>query len=210
MRLMFQTSQPEMGDVHSYFFVPEQPQQWQAGQSIKIELPGTYEPQERRFTIASAPHEGHIRITTRQTGSSFKNQLAALQPGDVVSAFNIDGDFVWRDHPQPSVFIAMGIGITPYRSMLLARHHAGLPLHAQLMYAARDGFVFKDELDALPAELTTHYVPRRLTAADIPQTNGLIYICGPLAAVDELSEQLLTTIPPEQLVRDWFHGQVHQ
>jgi NAD(P)H-flavin reductase len=52
---------------------------WTAGQSIKLEVPGPYGPLEHRFSISSAPHEGIVAITTRLSGSSYKNSLAALR-----------------------------------------------------------------------------------------------------------------------------------
>jgi len=75
----------------------------------------------RYFTIASSPTETGLRIGIKQYQpmSTYKQVLLQLQPGETIVAEQIDGDFVLpKKIGQPLVFIAGGIGITPFRSML--------------------------------------------------------------------------------------------
>jgi ferredoxin-NADP reductase len=112
MKLRFKETRVEAGDVRSYIFAPEEPLEWIAGQSIRLELPRpTYGVDDRRFTIASAPCEKDIAIATRKGISTFKQTLASVKPGDIVNAYAIEGEFVWGPEERPRLLIAGGIGI---------------------------------------------------------------------------------------------------
>jgi len=77
----------------------------------------------RYFTIASSPTEKDVRIGIRTTDvnpSSFKKALVAMEEGEVVVAGSRSGDFVLpTDTTQKLVFISGGIGVTPFRSMIV-------------------------------------------------------------------------------------------
>lgn len=75
----------------------------------------------RYFTIASAPTEEDVRIGVKfyPEPSSFKNKLAYMSPGSTIVASQRAGDFVLpNNNQQKLVFIAGGIGVTPFRSMI--------------------------------------------------------------------------------------------
>lgn len=75
----------------------------------------------RYFTIASSPAEEQIRIGVKfaQNASSFKKALLLMEKGSQVIASQTDGDFILPNDPTKKlVFIAGGIGITPFRSIL--------------------------------------------------------------------------------------------
>jgi ferredoxin-NADP reductase len=75
----------------------------------------------RSFTVASAPTEDEIRLGVKfyPEASAFKRSLAAMQPGDKIYAAQPAGNFVLPRNPSAKLaFIAGGIGITPFRSML--------------------------------------------------------------------------------------------
>lgn len=75
----------------------------------------------RYFTIASSPTEKDIRVGVKfyPKGSSFKKALMSMKTGDKISASQISGDFVLpKNKNKKLVFIAGGIGITPFRSMI--------------------------------------------------------------------------------------------
>ena len=103
---------------------------------------------ERFFSIASAPHEKHVMVTTRfaPKSSSFKKALRNLRPGDAIEAHDLEGDFVVDDAEKTFVFIAGGIGITPFRAILLDLDYNKKPLNVQLLYANRDNdFPYRKE-----------------------------------------------------------------
>ncbi len=75
----------------------------------------------RTFTISSAPTEEGIAMGVRfyPEASAFKRRLAALQPGDTIVASQLSGEFVLPpERGEKVVFIAGGIGVTPFRSMI--------------------------------------------------------------------------------------------
>lgn len=75
----------------------------------------------RTFTIASSPTEDKLQFGIKfyKPSSTFKKHLSEIKEGDQIIAGNISGDFVLPKNPSiPLVFIAGGIGITPFRSMV--------------------------------------------------------------------------------------------
>ena len=106
----------------------------------------------RTFSIASPPQDaGRLVIATRMTGSALKRSLAEAPLGTPVSIFGPAGDFTLGPDPTPVVFIAGGIGITPFRSMLLDAAARGLPHPITLIYSNRmlEGAPFHEELASL-------------------------------------------------------------
>src|SRR5436190_18570665 len=74
----------------------------------------------RPFTLASAPHEPELMIATRMRNSAFKRALAAAPAGMKLALEGPAGVMVLHaDARRPAVFLAGGIGITPFRSMAL-------------------------------------------------------------------------------------------
>src|SRR5262249_39268098 len=106
----------------------------------------------RPFTLASAPHEPDLMIATRMRDTAFKRVLKAAGPGLRVE---IDGPprglVLHEEVERPAVFLAGGIGITPFLSM--ARHAAknALPHRIVLFYSNRrpEDAAFLEELRAL-------------------------------------------------------------
>lgn len=75
----------------------------------------------RSFTVASAPGENEVRLGARvyDKSSTFKRALSAMQPGDRIFASHLSGNFTLPRNPATKLaFIAGGIGITPFRSMI--------------------------------------------------------------------------------------------
>jgi ferredoxin-NADP reductase len=132
----------EADDVTTFRFVPEPPVSYLAGQYLRYTLPHP-EPDSRGisryFTIASAPSEPFIMLTTRLSspGSTFKQALAALEPGAAVAATGPLGRFVYTQYDTPAVFIAGGIGVTPFRSMLVEWAAQERNSEITLLYANR-------------------------------------------------------------------------
>lgn len=215
MKLALTHKIQETGDIWSFFFEPVEPTPWQAGQSIRLELPRkTWGVEERRFTIASAPHEGHIRITTRLSDSEFKQTLSELKIGSIINGFNIEGSFVWDNSDLNKVFLAAGVGITPFRALISQAAHNKLPLNVSLIYSSRETpALFKDELEAWAKEnqgMALYISSDRIT---LPQTiiwnQSLVYISGPEQMVHDLHHQVsLRGVPSNQLKTDLFTGNV--
>ncbi|WP_213815965.1 FAD-dependent oxidoreductase [Glaciihabitans sp. dw_435] len=106
-------------------FRPQRPLAFSAGQFMEITLAHKGADQRgyrRVFSIASAPSETDVvrfglRVADRS--SSFKTHMLALEPGEIVTATSIGGDFLLpKDPSRPLLMVAGGIGITPYISHL--------------------------------------------------------------------------------------------
>jgi ferredoxin-NADP reductase len=75
----------------------------------------------RYFSIASSPTEKELMVVTKfaEKSSTFKTELKNIKTGQEINAAGPDGDFVLpKDEARPLVFIAGGIGIAPFRSMV--------------------------------------------------------------------------------------------
>jgi ferredoxin-NADP reductase len=220
VQLTLKEKRHEVADVHSFIFEPPEPLTWQAGQFMRYELPHDNEDEkgkERWFTIASPPYEGLAQITTRITDSSFKRALAGMSPGDRITADPPEGDFVWQDTDDRIVFVAAGIGITPYHSILKQRMHDGDSMKATLIYGNRTKeIVFKEEFDRWVVEhpeLNVFYKigvmlnPENLSeiVPDLPKC--LLYLSGPEKMVEDLGEQLSKAgMPKKRIKQDFFPG----
>jgi ferredoxin-NADP reductase len=122
-------------------------------QAVRVALPGVEDPwgAARTFSMSSSPsEEGLISVTCRISDTPFKQALARLRPGDTADVFGPLGLFLF-DPTRPSVFLAGGIGITPFRGMLrfAADRHPELP--RRLLCAARvpEELVFRTDIEAL-------------------------------------------------------------
>jgi ferredoxin-NADP reductase len=121
--VFFVRQQHEAENAHSFFFEPESPMEYQAGQYLRYTLMHSDPDQRglsRTFTLSSFPSEPLLMLTTRMSTppSTFKQALAQLEPGARLETSGPAGRFVYTPTRGPTVFIAGGIGITPVRSIL--------------------------------------------------------------------------------------------
>ncbi len=117
----------------------------------------------RYFTIASSPTEDALRLGVRfyNPGSSFKRALAAIDGRTRMIAGQVAGDFTLPNDPSRKLaFIAGGIGITPYRSMLKYLLDTGQRRDVVLLYANRsaDEIIYRDVLGDAEARLDAKVV----------------------------------------------------
>jgi ferredoxin-NADP reductase len=128
-----------------------------AGQHTVIHLGGDVglegEDREHMFTIASAPHEQELLFATRikDRDSVWKGAVQRLAPGTRVELDAPDGEFVFDDTGQPAVFLTGGIGVTPFRSMLMDLEHRGERRDVTMLYSNKspEEAAFLEELEAL-------------------------------------------------------------
>jgi ferredoxin-NADP reductase len=225
MRLTLINKKKETSDGISFFLKSEIPLKWQAGQFLLYTVYHS-DPDDRTtrryFTIASAPFEEYIMVTTRfvkEKGSTFKHALYNLPIGVAIGAEQPDGDFVIGELPiMEYVFIAGGIGITPYRVILLDLDHRKVPINVTLLYSNRTPeLVYKTELEYLAKKhhtLQIHYLmdPERITeetvkklvpALQIP----IFYVSGPEQMVEAFEKMLPALGILQDRVRlDYFPG----
>lgn len=149
-KVSFIRCQREKEDLYTFLFKPEKAFSWKAGQHgiFTIQHTNISKP-TRPFSLSSAPSEPAIAITTRvsESPSEYKQALMQLKTGDTIEMRGPIGPLYLEDE-VPSLLIAGGIGITPFRSILkqLAEQDTHPPV--RLLYIDSKGtLLFKDELD---------------------------------------------------------------
>jgi len=224
MKLKLTAKRIESPGVVSFIFKPEKPLVWKAGQFLHYVL--NHESTDNRgsdrwFTIASAPYEKHVMLATRlaaKKGSTFKKTLKALKVGGEIEVSDLDGDFVVGDVRQEYVFIAGGIGITPFRSILKQAGHEGKKLRVTMLYANRKHIAaYKREFDAMTKRnphLQIHYLfhPQRIDLKTVRELvpdlkKPIFYVSGPEPMVESIGKMLRKMgVPSKRIKQDWFPG----
>jgi ferredoxin-NADP reductase len=182
--------------------------QFRAGQSMDLTLlnpPETdAEGNSRAFSIASAPFDNDLMIATRMRDTAFKRVLRKASPGLQVKIDHPGGSFVLhRKSEKPAVFLAGGIGITPFLSIIRQAGHDKSPHLIYLFYSNRrpEDAAFLDLLSEatkqnpnfhLIATMTemdkshrewkseTGFINKEMLAKHLPSLQGPIYyLAGP-------------------------------
>lgn len=203
---------------------------YRAGQYVDITLrdpPETdAEGNTRGFSISSAPREDVIMITTRLRDTAFKRVLQHVPLGTDVKIEGPFGDLRLHHADRPAVLLAGGIGITPFRSILVETIGGGaLPYRVVLFYANRrpEDAPFADEFRALAqTDPNLTFVPTMTAVAGSPSDwdgerghidaamlgrhlDGLdkpiFYIAGPAGMVQALQAMLVESGVDEDDVR---------
>lgn len=169
------------------------------GQYLDIELPIK---DTRSFTISSSPTENFLMITTKTGISPFKKAMENLKKREVVTTSHPAGTFT-LDESSPAVFIAGGIGITPFRSTIKYASDKKIATPIALIYSnSDDDFIFKEELtkcEEQAANLKVIYHNSvqhgRLNVTQIEPIvhmygNTIYYLAGPPEMVDEIARML--------------------
>lgn len=148
-----------------------------SNQAIRLSLPGVDDPwgAARTFSLSSSPSEpDQISVTCRISDTPFKQALSRLRPGETAEVFGPLGQFLY-DPSRPTVFLAGGIGITPFRGMLRYAADTGASAPRRLLYSARvpEELVFRSELDELSRSsphLEVHYTVTRPSESSVAWT----------------------------------------
>ena len=132
---------------------------FKAGQNVLLTLTDPSETDSRgpsrTFTIASAPHERGIVVATRMRDTAFKRVLKSAGAGLPVTIDGPNGVMtLHEDAARPAVFLAGGVGITPFLSMARDAAKRKLPHRIRLFYSNRrpEDAAFLEELQALERE----------------------------------------------------------
>ncbi len=214
------------GKIQNFNFFP--------GQYVEWTLPhkNTDSRGNRRyFSIASAPEDDlEIAVKFYPNSSSFKKALFNLDPQKQIIASSLSGDFVLpKKEAMPIVFIAGGVGIAPFASIIKNAINRGKRLNIAVLFAnkRREDIIFEDLLEAARQYgVNTIYtltdvdsIPQdwegergRITASMIQKSipdyeSRLFYISGPapmVKAYQEILRQL--NIDNKDIIVDYFPG----
>jgi ferredoxin-NADP reductase len=204
------------------------------GQYFWVELPDRGREDERglrrHITIVTSPNErGVLGLATRIRDSAFKQTLNELDVGDEVIVEEPKGDFhLPEDTSKEYVFIAGGIGITVFHSMLHYIAEEDLPYRITLLYSNRDreSTAFFDELQEFERSIPGLRIV--FTMTDDPSWEGetrridadfireyedgeladyTYIVSGPPGMVNGVADMLEGEgVPEEQVIRSRFAG----
>jgi predicted ferric reductase len=207
------------GDVISLEMSPIQaPMSYKPGQFIFIQLPGALAQginnEWHPFSIASAPTGGTIGIKVKALGDYSKSLLNAL-PGMTVTVEGAYGRFTYTNFKNTDqIWIAGGIGITPFLSMAQSLHLAQ-NYKVDLYYSVKSeseliGIQKLTELVNMP-NATLRVIPYDtskygfLTPEAITRISGNLvakefFICGPPAMMKSMRKQLVALKVPNSSI----------
>jgi ferredoxin-NADP reductase len=203
----FVKKENDTGNIWSFYFKPPAGFSMKAGEHLLLKL--DHENTDKRGNIrfyspASAPHEDLVRVTTRYFGeesSSFKRAKFAMEAGDTINVMGPIGKFTVNDLSKEYVFIAGGVGITPFRSILLdLDRKSNFPEVSLFYFNSGDEVLFQNDLDKLAENnpnLSIHYLNKESEVPEniIDQVNskkGMFYIAGAPKFVEGQKTRLKT------------------
>ncbi len=185
----------------------------------------------RYFTIASSPADPDLRLGVKfyAPASTFKEKLFSMQPGEQIVASQLAGDFTLpRDLDRKLVFIAGGIGITPFRSMIqhlldtresrdvtilyANKTPADAVYHELLERAQRElgvkvVYAFSDPAAALPRGCVRTITPEVIEREIPDHQDRTFYISGPQGMVTSFKDMLTGMgVGRTQIKTDYFPG----
>jgi ferredoxin-NADP reductase len=224
--------------VVDFYFAPSQRLTFRPGQYLECTLahPNADARGVRRyFTIASSPTEQDIQLGVRfyKRSSTFKTALYGLGGRTKLLGGQIAGDFTLpNDTGRKLVFIAGGIGVTPFRSMLKYLLDTNQRRDIVMLYANRNAndFVYQDVLSEAQSRLGMRAVYTVTNQASVPANwagaRGRIdaqmiqsvvpdyrertfYLSGPPEMVDEHERALRGLgVRRTRIKKDYFSGLV--
>lgn len=236
MVVTLQSKHQEAANLYDFSFSTPNKLQFKPGQYIEWTFTHAHPDQRgirRYFTIASAPEEEslHLGVKITPEGSSFKKALLAMNPGDELIVGQVSGDFVLPENPATKlVFIAGGIGVTPFRSHIQHLIATGQKRDVVLLYACATDkdFVYTDIFDQGRKSfgLQVHYIASdrehvskewsgKVGHIDAKMLNELVpdfrertfYISGPGAMVVAYKKLLNELkVSSNQIKTDYFPG----
>ncbi|MBI2031361.1 MAG: RnfABCDGE type electron transport complex subunit D [Candidatus Levybacteria bacterium] len=223
-------------EVIDFSFVPDKKFTFIPGQYMEWTLPHKNidgRGNRRFFTIASSPGENYIHLGVKfsQDGSSFKRALSSIEKTDTIVASQIAGEFTLpQDANLKLVFIAGGIGITPFRSIIKFLIDTNSRRRITLFYANKisSEIMYEDVFDRAESQLgikivytltDTENVPKdwkgkigrideNMIKKEVPDyKNHYFYLSGPHEMIKSF-EKILTNmgIDRKMIKTDYFPG----
>jgi ferredoxin-NADP reductase len=184
----------------------------------------------RHISVVTSPTDrGVLGLCTRLRDSAFKRSLVELPAGTEVEVEQPKGQFALPEDTTPHyVFLAGGIGITVFRSMLRYIDATGEPYKVTLVYSNRDreSTAFLDELEELDGRADWFDLVATMTkdpdwggetrridedllgdVLDGDLASHTYLVAGPPAMAEGVSETLKGAgIPEERILSDGFSG----
>ncbi len=177
-----------------------------AGQFLFVRFKGDRSLDEAHpFTISSAPHEGELRVTIKAVGDFTRHLFQNIKPGMDAIVEGAYGLFNYKTGGDKQIWVAGGIGITPFLSFLRDLK-TDLAHDVHFYYTVRhpEEAVFAEEIEAiakkhprLKAHIRFSSQHGSLTVDEIVKNAGgdaskhHVYMCGPLPMVQAFAAKFV-------------------
>ncbi|MHB1443142.1 MAG: FAD-dependent oxidoreductase [Candidatus Humimicrobiaceae bacterium] len=191
-------------DIYDFSFTPDQKMNFKPGQYMEWTL--EHHDQDSRgirryLTIASSPTEENISLGVKfyNNPSSFKKSLLNIKPEQNIVASQLAGDFILpEDKNKKLVFIAGGIGITPFRSMIKYLLDKNEKRSIVLLYSNWNmkDIAYKEDFDIAESQLGIKVV---YSVANLPE-----FIPDSLNCCGMLSEKEIIREVPDYMERFFY------
>ena len=223
-------------DIYEFIFETDKKISFRPGQYLEWTLghPNSDQRGNRRyFTIASSPAENDVRLGIKfyEPSSSFKKHMLEMKSGDTILAGQLAGDFTLpKDSKKKLAFIAGGIGITPFHSMIKDLMDRNEKRDTILFYSNRNAaevayralfdeaarkislrtvYTITDTNETLPNEVNYHgRITPEMIQKEIPDyKERTFYISGTHAMTNTFKETLAAMgVSRTQIKIDFFPG----
>lgn len=194
------------------------------GQYLNVYFPDLSPTLGKQYSISSSPSEGKISISVKAIGR-FSNRLCSLRPNDILLASLPQGNF-FPNTDGPITMIAGGMGIMPFRSIIVEKMSHDPHCDLTLLYSAKhtNDMPYVDELHKFSVStptfsfykfLTQEQKPtkdsyyRRLNIDDICETTrnhtSEYMLCGSVSFVLAIKQLLISSGIPQEAIRTEAH-----
>jgi ferredoxin-NADP reductase len=203
----------EDGHIELYFNKPES-FTFRAGEHGVFTNPNQKKGRNwRPLSVASSPSENQVILgtKTRSKVSAYKSGLLSLKKGDPLKVRGPFGPFVEQKNGHPHLFIGLGVGITPIRSIL--KDQTSLK-DSTLLYSSSQVFMFDDDFKTLEKEGLSYlkvssreHLNQRLDSLLKDPKKINVYLSGPAKAVSALKKALKQKgVLKKHIITDVFFG----
>lgn len=217
----------ETKDTFTLTIKPEKKFQFKAGQFCFLRLNKNKLYARHPFTISSSPDEDDLQFTIKNTGR-FTKTASELKSGEEILIDGPFGNFIEQDNENDLVFIAGGVGITPFISIIKDHSNHKKTRNITLVYGSRtkEDIIFKNKFDSIEENwfkkiyilsqdncssatncIESGYITKTIVEKYVKNINNAsFYICGPELMKDSAKKILkdLKIRKKNILVEDFF------
>ena len=170
------------------------------------------------FTIASAPKDPVLRFTIKALGDFTRQVHTMIQPGMPAVISGPHGRFDYNNGTQHQVWIAAGVGITPFLSWLRALER-DLTHTVEFFSTSRGEAPFSEEILAIAERHPSlhvhlidtstqgHLMPEQVLAQISTAPSDLsVFMCGPEAMLEQFEAAFrYAGVPRANIFREYFN-----
>ncbi|MDF7798823.1 FAD-dependent oxidoreductase [Pontiellaceae bacterium B1224] len=187
----------EYDQTYSYWLKPTDEVVFVAGQYFHLVAPeeSISKATARHMSVASSPLDDELLFSMSVASQSqFKKRFSDVSVGDEVRIFHVDGEFTLDGIPEGAelVFVAGGIGITPFRALIRDIELRNLNYAWSLIHVARN-FLYQDDFKQYSnsqLHIGRNDVPETIEAVVAEQPNAYYFVSGSERFIEGLADRI--------------------